>query len=131
MTTNPVLSLDLMRDMMLNANDRHHRMALADRRKRLRVLAGWHAKAWRQRHKMDGPLPYRVRAEATLSFPMPRHRDQANYQALLKPLVDGVVDAGVLRGDDTRYLFGPDIRFSEDRCRDPFACHIDLELHRA
>lgn len=32
-----------------------------------------------------------------------RHRDTDNLIAALKPLVDGLVDAGVAAGDDTRY----------------------------
>lgn len=33
-----------------------------------------------------------------------------NYMATVKPIVDGLVDAGVLPDDDAKHLLGPDLR---------------------
>lgn len=116
---------------MLNANDRLHYMAKARRVETLRQMAGWHGKAWRNKQKLKAPLDHRVWCVVRLSFPRLGRRDALNFSDLVKPLVDGLVDAGVLADDSDTHLVGPDIRISGRGCREPFACHVELELHDA
>ena len=53
----------------------------------------------------------RARITVTFAFPTRRKRDVANlYDLVVKPIVDGVVDAGLLPDDNDTHLIGPDIR---------------------
>ena len=55
----------------------------------------------------------RARIIVTFAFPTRRKRDVANlYDLVVKPTVDGLVDAGLLPDDDDAHLVGPDIRRS-------------------
>ena len=57
----------------------------------------------------------RARITVTFAFPTRRKRDVANlYDLVVKPTVDGLVDAGLLPDDDDTHLVGPDIRRSPE-----------------
>jgi hypothetical protein len=57
-----------------------------------------------------------VRMVMTFRFPDLRRRDSHNlYGYVIKPLVDGMVDARLLPDDSDRYLIGPDVRRDPDR----------------
>lgn len=75
----------------------------------------------------DGAWLQRARIVVTFRFPTGRVRDCMNlYPYVVKPLVDGMVtDAGLLPGDDDRYLIGPDIR--RDLQRRPHRITVDVE----
>ena len=67
-------------------------------------------------HAEEGSWHDRVRMVITFRFPDKRRRDCHNlYGYVVKPLVDGMVDARLLPDDDDRHLVGPDVR------RDPEA----------
>lgn len=55
----------------------------------------------------------RARIDADVRFADAMIRDEANYQATLKPIVDELVRWGMLPGDDPRYLDGPHITIGE------------------
>lgn len=60
------------------------------------------------------PRYQRARVTVTFRFPNKRRRDVANlYPYVVKPLIDGMVDAGVLPDDDDKHLVGPDMRREE------------------
>ena len=56
------------------------------------------------------PSLERARLVVEIAFPDRRRRDPHNYMATVKPIVDGLVDAGVLPDDDAKHLLGPDLR---------------------
>lgn len=57
-----------------------------------------------------------IRVEVEVRFPDRRRHDVANlYSYVFKPIVDGLVDAGVVIDDDDRHLIGPDPRRDIDR----------------
>lgn len=79
-------------------------------REKARVVAayregcGWAAKVdgFTQHWRRDElPLKSPVRAAVTFVVPDRRKRDLDNLLAMLKPAWDGLVDAGVLAGDDS------------------------------
>jgi crossover junction endodeoxyribonuclease RusA len=86
---------------LLNANDRLHWAAKARIVKQLRSDAYLLAKAAKI------PQLKRARIDCTYERPDRRRRDAANWSDTAKPLVDGLVDAGVLVDDDSEYLDGP------------------------
>jgi hypothetical protein len=45
-----------------------------------------------------------------MRFPDQRRRDLPNYQKTLKPILDGFVDAGLLPDDDSKHLYGYELR---------------------
>ena len=45
-----------------------------------------------------------------VAYPDHRRRDVHNLMGTVKPLVDGMVDAGLLPDDDDTHLIGPDLR---------------------
>jgi crossover junction endodeoxyribonuclease RusA len=79
----------------------NHRAAAA-----LRLRGGWAARI--------AHAPEMVRADLTVWVVYPvrvnRRRDVSNYLGTVKPLLDGMVDAGVLPDDDDDHLTGPDLR---------------------
>ena len=68
----------------------------------------------------------RARIVVTLRWPTLHHRDSHNYYPyVIKPLVDGMVDARLLPGDDDRFLIGPDVR--RDFERGPHRIVVEIE----
>ena len=104
------LAVDLhAKTQALNANAMPHWREQADRVKTLRALAYF---------KFKGPQPLltgRVRCIATVTFPDARVRDPGNWAPTFKPLIDGLVDRGVLPDDSWQYMDGPDPRHLIDR----------------
>jgi hypothetical protein len=86
----------------LSLNDRMHWRVKAQHVAQLRLLAAHLARNVTPVERAVVTLHYRPRDR--------RARDAANLHATLKPLTDGLVDAGVLtRGDSSEYV--------EERCR--------------
>lgn len=87
---------------LVTANDRHHFMKKARIVAGIRNAAGWQAKVCRI------PGLDRARIDAVYCPPSNRVRDAANLHPAVKAAIDGIVtDAGVLPGDDDRYVVGP------------------------
>lgn len=60
---------------------------------------------------VDNHWHHRVRIVIGFEFPDRRRRDVGNlYPYVAKPIVDGLVDARVIRDDDDYHLIGPDLR---------------------
>jgi crossover junction endodeoxyribonuclease RusA len=63
-----------------------------------------------------------------------RRRDPGNWAASAKPAIDGIVDAGILRDDNSRLLLGPDPRLGSSRAMEQLVLvitdlsHIDPVL---
>ena len=70
----------------------------------LRETAGWMARSARLPHLGA------ARVVALVGVPDERRRDLHNLTPTLKPMIDGLVDAGVLDDDDVAHLVGPDLR---------------------
>lgn len=100
--------------MLVSANKRIHH------HKRAEVARYWRAMAHVVARQVYGPLAApaheRVRIIVTYRFPDLRRRDVGNlYTHVAKPLVDGIVDAGILPDDDDRHVTGPDPRRDFER----------------
>ena len=65
---------------------------------------------------------------AMLAFPTSRRRDSANFQGALKPVIDGIVSAGLLPDDDILHLVGPDVRIDPATRTSPGVVHIELKF---
>ena len=65
---------------------------------------------------------------AWLSFPTTRRRDSANFQGAIKPIIDGIVSAGLLPDDDITHLVGPDVRIDPAVRTSPGTVHIALKF---
>ena len=89
---------------VLNLNDREHWRLRANKSKYIRQLAEQIARASRAPHLKRALLTVEI------AFPDRKRRDSHNWMATVKPIVDGLVDAGVLPDDDAKHLFGPDLR---------------------
>ena len=89
---------------VLNLNDRNHWSKAASKRRTIRQLAEQTARF------SHAPSLERARLVVEIAFPDRRRRDPHNYMATVKPIVDGLVDAGVLPDDDAEHLLGPDLR---------------------
>ena len=90
---------------VLNLNDsRNHWGYTAPKRRLIRKLAEQTARF------SHAPSLERARLVVEIAFPDRRRRDLHNYMATVKPIVDGLVDAGVLPDDDAEHLLGPDLR---------------------
>lgn len=63
----------------------------------------WRLKAWASARRQElEPVRGPVRLRVTWHFKVNRRRDLDNLIAGLKPVLDGLVDAGLIEGDDTR-----------------------------
>ncbi|WP_128683426.1 hypothetical protein [Actinomyces qiguomingii] len=60
------------------------------------------------------PRLERARIVIESLFPDRRRRDTHNLMPTVKPIVDGLVDAGLLPDDDTRHLVGPHLEASSE-----------------
>ena len=65
---------------------------------------------------------------AWLTFPTTRRRDSANFQGAIKPIIDGIVSAGLLPDDDILHLVGPDMRIDPATRTSPGVVHIELKF---
>lgn len=65
------------------------------------------------------PRLQRARLTVEVTWPDGRRRDVDNLRPTIKPIVDGMVDAGVLPDDDDTHLVGPDLRVSPNRTGRP------------
>lgn len=73
-----------------------------------------------------GPWYQKAHIVVTFRFPTLIRRDVHNYYPyVVKPLVDGFIDAQLLLDDSDRYLIGPDVR--RDLERGPHRLTIDIE----
>jgi hypothetical protein len=73
-------------------------------------------KAWRHAGKQVAkqlPKMLRVRVVVYVQFRDRRRRDPANWYPTAKALVDGIVDAGVLPDDSSKFVIGPDMRLGD------------------
>jgi hypothetical protein len=67
-----------------------------------------------------------IRMVLTFRFPDLRRRDCHNlYGYVIKPLVDGCIDARLLPDDDDRHLIGPDVRRDHERGPHRIALRIE------
>ena len=89
---------------VLNLNDREHWRLKANKSKHIRQLAEQIARASRALHLKRALLTVEI------AFPDRKRRDPHNWMATVKPIVDGLVKAGVLPDDDAKHLLGPDLR---------------------
>ncbi len=100
MTTLLVVLPDFVPDRRLSLNGvrRTHFRTLMQ----LRDDAKWHLRG----ALPGGVLPHFARAFVAIEFvyPLHRRRDADNLAGLAKPLLDGLVDAGVLEADDTDHV---------------------------
>jgi len=89
---------------VLNLNDREHWRLKANKSKYIRQLSEQIAKVSRAPHLKRALLTVEI------AFPDRKRRDPHNWMATVKPIVDGLVKAGVLPDDDAKHLLGPDLR---------------------
>lgn len=85
---------------MLNLNDRLHWRPKAER------VAAWRKAAKIHAHNARLPRQFQ-RVSITVSLPVRSpgaRRDPHNWVATCKPIIDGIVDAGVLLDDSARFL---------------------------
>ena len=72
------------------------------------------------RNRSDDFTPYEVaRIDIELIFPMERTRDADNAVASLKSGLDGIVRAGIIKGDDHKHLHWGHVNITVDRERAP------------
>jgi len=92
----------------INSNHRTHRMEVAKR-----------TRLWRDATyaaALDQAVFYvPVRITATVHKTRNGVWDAGNLYPTAKAIVDGLVDAGVLRDDSNRYVIGPDMRAGDKR----------------
>lgn len=87
---------------LMNLNDRLHWSKRARLEKSWRETAGWNALS--QLPKSFRPCPGFVAVSVCLPVSSNRRRDAHNFVATVKPIVDGLVDVGVVADDDTAHL---------------------------
>lgn len=100
----------IKREIFLSSNSRNHWAVERRAHRQWRELAGWRFReVWRDQPPLD-----KVMVVVTFHFPDRRRRDPHNWvQHVLKPCVDGAVDAGVVADDSGEHLVGPDLRLGD------------------
>lgn len=93
---------------LLNLNDRHHWAKRARLVKEWRSMTGWVAVGF---PKSMRPCPARVMVDVQLPVRRLQRRDAHNYAPTVKAIIDGLVDAGVLRDDSTEFVITRDPTF--------------------
>lgn len=118
-STPEVLRVDIPPNEWLTDNARLHWAAKSRRVRALRLRASYLAHDWD-----TSPRSGRVRIIATIITRTRTRFDPTNADAAVKPILDGIVDAGILPDDDSTHLIGPDFRRGEP---DP---HLPRGWHR-
>lgn len=90
--------------LWMTSNQRLHHMERANRTKRLRILA--RARGLQLRVKLQDP----VHIKAIVHTPSNKVFDPPNAWPTIKPIIDGLVDAGVLEDDSSIQV--PEITFA-------------------
>lgn len=105
------ITVDIPSAMWLSSNQRKHRMEVASRTRDIRTLA---KHAARSIPPVTGPVVVTV----YVGYPPQVHRvDPPNAYPSIKAALDGIVDAGVLIGDDSAVIV--EHRFVRDPERTP------------
>ena len=92
---------------IISANGREHHMKVAGKTKRLRTDAAWYATAARHEQKLPGAGVLMERATLTVSVgwqPLTPTFKATNLGPTLKAIIDGCVDAKIIRDDDDLHL---------------------------
>ena len=92
---------------------------------RLREQAYYLARSLRN---AGSTIEYPTHCVAWLTFPTTRRRDSANFQGAIKPVIDGIVSAGLLPDDDITHLVGPDVRIDPSARTSPGVVRIQLKF---
>lgn len=93
---------------VLNENDRRHWTRKSPLVRTIRQIAHQTAVVTRAPHLQ------RARLAVTLAYPDRKRRDRHNYTPTIKPIVDGLIDAGVLPDDDDTHLEGPVLKVADE-----------------
>ena len=103
-------------DEFINANHRRHRIATATR------IRNWRWAGQVYARKASFPkLTGQARIQAKLHFTDARRRDDHNYFATIKAIIDGMVgDYGLLPDDSAAHLIGVEISRGEPVPRKQF-----------
>ena len=96
------LTIDVPANEWMSANQRLHWAAKAKRTKAIRSRAAWIARG----HIITTPTI----AVVHVSYPRNGTADVDNAQPTWKAVCDGLVDAGVLPGDDSKHLVAVSFR---------------------
>lgn len=107
------VTIRVLRDDAINANDRLHWSGKSLKTRNLRSLAGWKARSV--------GLVKCKRATINVYVATSQNRgDVANWHPTVKALLDGLVDYGVLPDDSDKFLSGPflhrDARRAQSGC---------------
>jgi crossover junction endodeoxyribonuclease RusA len=114
------LTVTLPRASVLSSNDRHHWRSAAKIAADLRQVG---ALASRGITPVTGPVDVVV----TVSYPDRRRRDAPNLWPTVKPLIDGMVDAGVLPDDSDAQVRRTVFQAGGERCAKGFVrLHVEL-----
>lgn len=102
--TSVQFTVDIPAIWQLTLNQRLHWRKKAVQTAAIRNSAAWYTR--------QAKLPHLPAADCTVTiyFPTRRSRDVHNWMVTAKAAIDGVVDAGLLKGDSKKYLTGPDLR---------------------
>lgn len=95
-------------DKLMNLNDRSHWAVRRRQVKAWREAAAWHAL---QLPKVARPMAGPVLVDIALPVRRNGRRDAHNFMPTCKAIIDGLVDAGVVPDDSTRYLATRDPSF--------------------
>lgn len=93
---------------VLNENDRRHWARKSPHVRAIRQVAHQTAVVTRAPHLQ------RARLVVTLAYPDRKRRDRHNYTPTIKPIIDGLIDAGVLPDDDDTHLDGPVLKVADE-----------------
>lgn len=99
-------------DKTLNLNDRLHWRTKASRTRAWRTAANVAATAQLGRTAADRSRPPSL-VRVTFPVTQNRRRDAANWHATTKPIVDGLVDAGVWPDDNDDWVIELNPRFDK------------------
>lgn len=122
------VAADMWRDM--NHDRRKGRWDMVARTGRLRHLGFLMGRSAIHQHHLDTPVFDRCRVECAIAYPPSAHRaDPANAASTVKPLVDGLTDAGLWVDDDSTHVLS--VSYRRDPEPAPSGSHmVTVRAHR-
>lgn len=116
-----LITLDVHKDLWMTSNQRKHWAENSKRANRLRTLADFKARAHRT-PKITEP----VWLHAAIAIPSNSRFDPPNAWPTVKPIIDGLVLAGIFKDDDSKWI--PYTSFGRDHTK-PAPGHYRITLY--
>lgn len=111
------LTIPVDNGLWFTSNHRLNRWDKARRVRSLRELAAWTAVGVSAERKLHRPVFHRCKVDVGIQYPIASRADPSNTAPCVKPMLDGLTDAGWWLDDDSEHVVSVSYRRTPGKCR--------------